>query len=121
MARNDNQLQLVFDRTAEIHNEMVVLNTQLKDILEGSSEFRKMKEEHNALREKKSQFMQSIRQQYPDIFTRMDKLKVDMKLDRELLSDLALSEYVNGNTVELTDHQNNVYEPVFHVTFKKKE
>jgi hypothetical protein len=39
--------------------------------------------------------------------------------DAELLADLALNQLVSGETVEIVDENDQKYEPIFSVRFKK--
>ena len=50
---------------------------------------------------------------------RIEVLKRDIQQDQEALRDIALSTLMNGDTVKVVDQDNNEYEPIFSVKFKK--
>ncbi len=53
------------------------------------------------------------------ISKKLDAYKMHLKTDMEMLSDLALNDLMAGKTVEVVDKNNQKYEPLFSVKFKK--
>ena len=51
--------------------------------------------------------------------TKKEDLKIDIASDIELLTDVALSSMMKGESVGISDKYENEYEPVFKVMFKK--
>lgn len=54
-----------------------------------------------------------------DLDKKMDLLKLNIKEGIQVMSDVALTSIMKGESVKLTDDQNNEYEPIFSVRFKK--
>ena len=50
---------------------------------------------------------------------KLDDLKREVDTNKEMLSDIAMSTLMKGETVEVKDEYDNVYEPAFKVNFKK--
>ncbi len=91
----------------------------LRDVLAQSKPFQDVLEEEKKLKAKKLQLITALRADLRHELEQMDRLKNDIKSDMELMSDLALSMVMKGETVELTDEYDNKYEPIFKVAFKK--
>ncbi len=52
-------------------------------------------------------------------FKKLDALRMHVQTDMEMISDMALNKLMSGETVEVVDADNNRYEPLFSVRFKK--
>lgn len=112
-------LQKVFDKIQEIKKEQKELRKSYKQALDDSPSYKEVKDELTVLREKKKQIELGIKEEFSKELDRLEDLKIDAELEAEMLSDIALSKLVKGETVEVTDSYNNKYEPVFMVRFKK--
>lgn len=113
------RLQEVFDRLQGIKKEQRELRAAYREALEQTPAHKEAKEEIRQLREKKKRIEDSTRADFSKEFSRIDRIKVEIEGEQELLSDLALNKLAKGETVELTDQYDNQYEPVFSVKFKK--
>jgi hypothetical protein len=113
-------VQEIFDQIQEARREMKDINRAYKDALDSASKYKETLEEYKKIREKKQQIERSIKQDSSKEFARLESLKNSIKGDQEMLSDVALNHIVKGETVGLTDENNNHYEPIFSVKFKKK-
>lgn len=113
------QLQLAFDQAAENKNRKTILKINLKDILEQDAAYTDVQEKLTVLNEKRKQILQGIADAYPELFNELASLAAHERNDKEILSDLALNQLVNGETVAVKDRDGNELEPVFKVTFKK--
>ncbi len=111
-------IQDVFNRIEERKREQRNLKIMYRDILESSGEYRELKEKIEQLRSRKKQLENEA---WAEAGSRekSDLLALNVKQDREMLSDLALSTLMKGETVKIIDKDNNEYEPMFSVRFKK--
>ena len=50
---------------------------------------------------------------------KLDELKGELKSLQEMMSDISLSTMMDGETVEVRDEYDNLYEPMYNVNFKK--
>lgn len=113
------QLQLVFSETEKIKQEIKGFRTMFKEHLEGLPEYVELDEKIKVLREKKKQIIAVAKEGFANEFGKLDDLLIDLKSEKEMLNDAAITKLMAGETVEVVDQYNNTYEPVFKVTFKK--
>lgn len=106
----------IFERIQEQKKEQREINKTVRESLHNSSEYDTTKEEMERLRLKKLRMEDSAR---GDLDTKMDLLKLNIKEGIQVMSDIALTSIMKGESVKLTDAENNEYEPIFSVRFKK--
>ncbi|MDB4940307.1 MAG: hypothetical protein JWO40_732 [Candidatus Doudnabacteria bacterium] len=111
-------IQDVFNRIQESKKETRSIKLLYKDALESSGEYREIAEKLEQLRARKKQ-LEGIAWEEAGSRDKFETTKLDLKQDREMLSDLALSTLMKGETVKVVDQDNNEYEPLFSVRFKK--
>ncbi len=112
-------IQEVFARIQESKKKMKDLKVMYKDALASATEYQDILEKMKTLRERKKQIETTIKQDFVGELTKMDDLKIDIASDLEILSDIALSQIMKGETVAVVDEYDNEYEPLFKVNFKK--
>ncbi|MFH1286852.1 MAG: hypothetical protein ABII02_03835 [Candidatus Magasanikbacteria bacterium] len=112
-------IQEVFSRVEKAKMEMKDLKVAYKDALETSLEYKEISDKLKDLREKKKQIETTIKEQFSSELTKIDDLKIDIASDMELISDIAMTKIMKGETVEVSDKYENQYEPIFSVKFKK--
>lgn len=112
-------IQEVFNRIQEAKKKKKDLEMAYKDALSTSQEYTETNEKLKTLREKKKQIEITIKEQFASELTQIDDLKIDIASDTELLTDIAMTQLMKGETVSVTDKNDNEYEPVFKVNFKK--
>lgn len=112
-------IQQVFHRLQGAKKKKKDLETAYKDALKTSGEYTEVSDKLGALRERKKQIELTIRQQFAGELTQLGDLKIDMASDVELLTDLAMNQFMKGESVEIVDEHGVKYEPVFKVSFKK--
>jgi predicted nuclease with TOPRIM domain len=112
-------LQEVFSRIKENQKKQKDINSIYRDALASSQSYQETVEKIKGLREKKKSIEGSIRADFGDELTKLEGIKLDLKTDKELLSDIAISQLMKGQTVEVRDEYENEYEPIFSVKFKK--
>lgn len=113
------KLQEVFNRINESKKEQKKIRDSYKDALIQSQEHQRITEELKTLREKKKEIENAIKLDFSKEFDRLDTLKLDIENDTMLLSDAALTQFVNGEQIEVVDENEQKYEPIFIVKFKK--
>ncbi len=114
-------IQEVFDRISQIKKEQKSAKGAYTDALDNSDSYRKMSEELKTLREKKKQAETLIQRELGAQFQKIEDLKLEMESQKEMMSDIALTTVMKGETVEVKDEYGNFYEPVWSVKFKKNE
>jgi predicted nuclease with TOPRIM domain len=114
-----SNLQEVFSRIRETRKEQKKLKDAYRDALSNSTEYRQVSDDLKDLKNKKKQIEADTKAQFSSEFTRLDDLKIDLESDAEMLSDIALTQLMKGETVKVKDEYEAEYEPVFSVKFKK--
>lgn len=112
-------LQEVFIRIQEAKKAQKDIRDMYKDALANTPGYQDIVDEMKTLREKKKSIETSVRESMSAEWTKMDDLKIDIESDQELLSDIAMTKLMKGETVTVIDQYENEYEPAFKVTFKK--
>lgn len=112
-------IQEIFNRIEKTKKERKDIRSAYKEALDSSEEYKEIKEKMNTLKMRKKQIEASIKESFSGELTKLDDLKIDLESDAAMLSDMALSKFIKGETVEVTDQYNNTYQPLFIVRFKK--
>lgn len=113
------QLQLVFNEADEKRNKLAILKRSLKDQLEGLAAFKEITDQLEVLNQKKKQLVASVMDDNQKEIEEIDKLTLDLKDQKQLVSDVALKDYLAGNKVELVKEDGHILEPIFSVKFRK--
>lgn len=114
-------LQDVFNELQTAKNEIKSINELYKNALSNNSEYQAIKENLEELKNKKKQIEEDIQAQMGSQYAKLEELKRDIKNNKEMMSDIAISQLMEGKTVEVKDELNNLYEPKFSVSFKRTE
>jgi len=113
------QLQLVFSKTDEKRNDLAILKHQLRDEINGLAAYQEIINEEAAVKLKKKQIVLSVKQGNREMIDKMDSLKLDIDSNKQMLSDVALADYIAGKDIRVTDRNGFIMEPVFVVKYKK--
>lgn len=112
-------IQEVFARIQEAKKQQKEIRSMYKDAIDNTPGYKEIVEELKTLREKKKQIELSIKQGMSSELTRLEDLKIDISTDEELLTDIAVTKLMKGESISVTDEYENDYEPTFTVKFKK--
>ena len=115
MARTVQEVFIAIQEKKKTQREVRRMYT---DAIESSGEYRELTEKMEKLRERKKQ-LEAAAWIEAGSKDRYETTKLDIKSDREMLSDLAISQLMSGETVKVVDADNHEYEPRFSVSFKK--
>jgi DNA repair exonuclease SbcCD ATPase subunit len=112
-------VQELFNQLEERKREQKEIKTMYADALKNHPEHEKIKDEIKTLRERKKSIEVGVQADFRSEFDRLDGLKLEIEDSKMLMTDAAISQLMNGETVEVVDEKENKYEPVFGVRFKK--
>lgn len=112
-------LNEVFKKINEEKKERKRLQDMYKDLLANSKPYQDAVDALADAKAKKQQIEASIRAEMPTEMDEVDRIKESLDAHKQLMTDLAMSKLMKGETVEITDEQDTKYEPVFSVRFKK--
>ncbi len=109
----------IFKRLQEYKQQQRELKRTYRDVLANDAAYQEAKEEFEAVKLKKKKIEVAIQQDLKSEFDQLEGLKLNIASDNQLLSDLALTQYLKGESIDLTDENQVAYEPVFSVRFKR--
>lgn len=112
------QINDVFNRLEDKKKQLRDRKERMKDELKNNPRYMEIEEQIAALKQEKKQIEMTLISQ--DDKAEIDNIKVDIKTDKELLSDLALNTYVSGEQLTVFDELQRPYEPRFSVKFSKR-
>lgn len=112
----------------EVHGRLRVkarekseLQKAFKDELANNPRYQQIAEQLKVLKEEKKSIENQVWAASSADAQKLDLLALDIKSDREMLSELALNMYVKGETVQIVDEYQARWVPKFAVTFKKDD
>lgn len=114
-------LEEVYERMQDKKRETREIARSFKDELAQHPRYPQLMEEYEKLRAEKKSIENEVRNASSADATKLETLKLDIKSDKEMLSDIALNMYAEGKTVEIVDRNNARWVPQFSVNFKKEE
>ena len=116
-----HDLQEVFNRIQVSKKKGRELTSMYKEALGGIQAYQDLNEKIAQLRAKKRQIEIATWEDFSEECKQIDAIKVDVKSDAEMLTDIAITKYTKGESIEITDEYENKYEPRFSVRFSKKK
>lgn len=113
------ELNEIFQRIKTSKQEQKNVRSVYKDVLAQNAPYQAVIEQLNGLKVKKLQLETEIRSTFQKEMEQLEQLAESVKADVQLMSDIAMTKLMKGETVELVDENNTAYEPVINVRFKK--
>lgn len=113
-------MQDIWIRLQDTKKQQREITLMYKDTLENSPEHKELTDQIKGLSLRKKQIEAEARAEMGSQYEKLNALKKDAQLDKELLSDVALNTLMKGETVKIVDTENNEYEPIFSVRFRKQ-
>ena len=111
----------VYFRTQEKKKRKNELSKMIRDDLSNNADYKQMVEELRVLREKKKSIENEVVASCLSDVGEIDSLKLQIASAQELMSDIALTMYTEGKTVEILDEERGVkMTPLFSVKFQKE-
>ncbi len=112
-------LQSLFSRMQELNTEQRSIRKEYKDFLAHDSEYQKLIEEMQEKREQKKLIETHAQEQMGTRYHRFEELRDEITDLKQMISDIAMTTLMKGESIEISDEYNTLYEPQFSVTFKK--
>lgn len=115
------RLKEIHDKIKDQKRKRKDLKAIVKDSMASSVAYKDALEEVERAKEKLKRVRAAIMADLSDELQEIDKLTLSIKEDQVVLADVAISELMKGETVNIEDPDNEeTLEPEFKVTFKKK-
>jgi len=116
-----SDVQSLFNQLQDAKNEQKEIRKEYRDALLHESSYQEITEEMKVLRDKKKLIESEIQSHLGNRWERMEELKYDITETQQMISDLAMSSIMKGESLDIKDEYNVLYEPQFSVTFKKTD
>ena len=112
-------IQEVFDKIQELKKTRKEIGREYRDALSQSSGYQDATEELTKLREKKKQFESTVQSEMGSRFEQLEKAKRQIVEFEQMLTDIAMTNLIKGESISLKDENDAEYEPTYKITFKK--
>jgi len=112
-------LEEVYTRLREKKKQRAEIARMFKDELENEPRYKEIVDQMKALRDEKKSIENAAYARASRDAEKLDLLKLDIKSDQEMLSDIAINMYTEGKSVEVVDEYNTRWVPNFSVRFVK--
>ena len=113
-------IQEIFNEIESLKIEQKEIRAEYKDALDNKDNCEETVEEAKALREKKKQMESIVQGELGLRYQRFEEIKTKIAELQEMLTDIAMTNLMDGKTVSIKDKHDNEYEPVYKITFKKR-
>lgn len=113
-------VQSIFDEIQTLKEEQKEIRAEYKDALANANEYEETVEKAKELREKKKQIESITQERMGSRYTKFEETRDKIKGLEEMLTDVAMSTLMEGKTVSIKDKNENEYEPVYKISFKKR-
>lgn len=112
-------IQEIFNELEEVKKTQKEIQTEYKDALSNANEYEEIQDQIKELTEKRKQIQGMIQAEMGQRFQDLEIAKDQQKELKQMLSDVAMSNLMDGKSIELKDSNDSVYEPKFNVSFKR--
>lgn len=108
----------VLDRLDANKNERKIIKETLKQALEGSAAWVKCHDEVAQEKARLKNIEVTVLSSYSNDVSELERLNAEIKNDTEVLSDIALTMFMKGESIEI-EHNGKKYEPKIKVSLKQ--
>jgi Tfp pilus assembly protein PilO len=112
-------IQEIFNELEVVKKNQKEIQTEYKDALNNANEFEEIQNQIKELTEKRKTIQGMVQAEMGQRFQDLEIAKDQQKELKQMLSDIAMSNLMDGKSIELKDTYDSVYEPQFSVTFKR--
>lgn len=112
-------LKEVFERMKAKSKERSEINKSFKDSLAHNAKYQEIVGQVQRLRDEKKMIENEAWAESSKDAERRELLALDIKSDKQMLSDIAINMYAKGQTVEVVDENKTRWIPEFAVSFRK--
>ena len=114
-------LQTVFNEIEELKKEQKTLKASFRDALSHSASYQELVEAAKKARESKLTAESEIARDFGPEFNRLEEIKNQLNELNVQLSDIAVSNIMKGERIEVYGPNQTEYEPLMQVKFKRKK
>jgi SMC interacting uncharacterized protein involved in chromosome segregation len=114
-------MQEVFDQIQELKKTRKEIGKEYRDALSQTHGYEDLKEEIKALREKKKMFETGVQAEMGSRYEQFEKIKLEIETTEQMLTDIAMTTLMKGESISLKDKNDIEYEPSYKIVFKRVE
>jgi uncharacterized coiled-coil DUF342 family protein len=114
-------IQEIFNEIQTLKKEQKEIRGEYKDALTNANEYEETVEKAKEVREKKQQIEAVVQGHMGLRYQRFEEIKEKIDELNQMLTDIAMTSLMDGKTIALKDQFENEYEPVYKITFKKRD
>jgi len=114
-----SKLHEVFNRLQAQQKDQRELKRMYREALSTNAQYQEVLKELDFLKIKKKQIETGVRADFKEEFDKIEGLKLNIAGDKQMLSDIALTQFTSGEEVKIVDENKVEYEPIFNVRFQK--
>ena len=112
-------MQKIFNQIQEFKKKRKEIGREYRDALSQSSGYEDLTDELKKLREKKKLLESGVQSEMGSRYEEFETAKNEIESLDEMLTDIALTNLMDGKNINLKDKDNVEYEPQYKITFKK--
>lgn len=112
-------IQEVYNELRENKKSQKSVRKEYKDALINANEYEETVAKLKELREKKKQIENITQSKMGVRWDEYEKLKAKAAELDQMVTDIAMTNLMDGKTVAIKDEYDNTYEPVYKITFRK--
>lgn len=114
----ENKSQTFFDKVNVNKSKIKELTQVYNDILINTGEYNDLKEQLIKIKSRIEQIKINAEIEMGRDYETLEGLKIEMRSDKQLLSDVAVSKLANGKEAKVEDSHGNVFIPVYNANYK---
>ncbi len=112
-------IQEIFNELQELRQENKEIRKDYRNLLLQNPEYEAITEKLDALRAEKKEIELSAQGELGATWDKLEDNKIKIKDLEQILTDVAMTNLMDGKTVEVRDQWDTLYEPVYKINFKK--
>lgn len=112
-------LQEVFNDLQIAKKEAKEVRKEYRDTLSQDAEYQAIVEKMTDMREKKKNHELAAQRDMGKRWDDLEDAKSEIKSTQEMLTDISVTNLVDGKTIEVRDEYDTLYEPVYNVAYRK--
>lgn len=112
-------IQDLFDSLQATKKEQKEIKKEYRDALTNANGYTEIEEELKKLKEKKKQIEATTQSRMGERYVLLENLKAKVEEIDQAITDIAMSTLMEGKSIEIKDQYDNLYEPIYKISFKK--
>lgn len=113
--------QEVFSRLNEIKKELREQRDELKERFFADSRYAENEEYLRKGKDKKKQLADELKAVHPDLVDKIEQLREDLKSEKEIFTDMMVTQMLKGESTELKDQHEQLCFPIFSVKMQPEK